>query len=135
MKDLIVKIIFWLIWVGVAWYAAWLFTQGQTVVLDFYEWYNIPILIGAILLGLYLAIWVVMPRVFPTGRWTILFFGVCLVLVAYYIMQDNPSQQIYLRDILRILGAVLMIVWPMKLLIPSGVIKAQEDKSIEIIEA
>lgn len=49
-------------------------------------------------------------------------------------LTDSPTQYIFLRDVMKVIGVYLVIVGPMKLLIPKKVQEELEQKDVEIIE-
>lgn len=60
--------------------------------------------------------------------------GLVLIYFAHTTLLDTPEKGIYLRDIVKILGAFLAITGPMKLLVTKEAEQAKFMEEVEIIE-
>ena len=57
-----------------------------------------------------------------------------MIVFAHNILIDNPEQYSFLKDSMKIIGAMLVITWPMKLLITKEAEQAKMMQDVEIIE-
>jgi hypothetical protein len=60
--------------------------------------------------------------------------GIVIIFVAQSLFLDTPEQYIYLKDILKIIGASLVITGPMKLLTTKEAEQKKFMDEVEIIE-
>lgn len=87
------------------------------------------------LVGVVLLIAVFKPAVLPQNRRSIAVFGIFIIILAHAHLEDSVVLQVYLRDVMKVIGVYLIIVGPMKLLIPKKIQEQVEQKDVEIIEA
>jgi hypothetical protein len=60
--------------------------------------------------------------------------GVALLFIGAYVLQDNPAQGVYIADIVRVIGIVLMILGPTNILHTQKNMTKKKLKEVEIIE-
>lgn len=87
-----------------------------------------------ILFGIYLVAIVANPLLAPTKRRPLLVLWVIVIIFAELMLVDTVSEYAFLKDILKIIGAMLVITWPMKLLTTKEAEQAKMMQDIEIIE-
>lgn len=124
----IARTLTWLTWVGLILYVIWLWTQQAVVVTEAQLALNVVALSAVLFLGVYFLAVVARPEYAPNNRWMLAVLWVVLIILSNSMLQDNASAHIYLQDILKIIGAMLVITWPMKLLMTK---EAQEKKFME----
>lgn len=117
-----------LTWVWLVLYTIWLRTQQAVVVTEAQLALNVAVLSAVLILGVYFLAVVARPEYAPNNRWMLAVLWVVLIVLSDRMLQDTPSAHIYLQDILKIIGAMLVITWPMKLLMTK---EAQEKKFME----
>lgn len=61
--------------------------------------------------------------------------GAAIIILAHYTLADNPTAQIYLSDITKIFGVIILIGGATGLLIPADVVAEIKESQVEIIEA
>ena len=106
----------------------------QAIATSYTDWKNIAILGIVMLLAVYLLLIVLFPQFAPTNRRSIALLGVMCILFAEQMLVDDASQGVYLKDLVKILGALLAITGPMKLLVTAETEQAKFDKEVQIIE-
>lgn len=102
---------------------------------DFMVVNNLISVIFVIVLSVLLIFDWIKPICFNKPRLTYSLFWVMLIFIWAYSIIDNPSLNLYLWDILRLLWAIIVILWLSWLLTPNSCIKKKEEEKIEIIEA
>lgn len=134
MKHTIAKTFAILIWAWLFAYVGRLFFQGVTVTAADSSGANITALILCGALALYILFVVFVPTMMPTNRWTLLVVGIIAIMWADIYLEDAASRQIFLKDITKLVGVFLVIIWPMKLLLSQKVVAKIEADQVEIIE-
>jgi len=115
-------------------YTIWLRMQQTIIVADGQEAQNMLFLALVLFLGVYFVYIVARPTAAPSNRWMLAVLWLVIILVAEAFLQDNPETSSYLKDILKIVGAMLVITWPMKLLITKEAEEKKYMEEVEIIE-
>lgn len=115
-------------------YAGWLLFIGAVVTTNGNAMLSIGILVAVMLFGLYLLGIVLQPQRAPNNRWMLLAVGVSVILFAEGLLLDMPWQSIYVQDILKVVGMLLVVTGPMKLLVTKKVAHDKYMKEVEIIE-
>ncbi len=133
MKDLAIKIVTFLMGAWLIAYAIWLRINHFPVTAGLQHMTDIA-LIAAIVVGAWLLLAVIRPSMLPQNRWAIGVVGLIIIILAEMQLSDDPSRHIYLKDFAKVIGVFLVIVGPMKLLIPKKVQQEMEDKNVEVIE-
>ncbi len=131
-KDIILRVIRLIIWLGLIIYAWWIYKNWYIISVNA-EW-NLYAIGFVGILGLFITLmWILMPC-FPKMRLIQFLFWFFLIVFSYYFFRDNPDKFIFIRDILRVLGALLVILGPFGVCVPQKCVKQEEEKKIEIIE-
>lgn len=133
MKDLVVKIITFLIGAALIAYTGWLWIGNLPVTSGLIHVSKIALIICAIV-GFLLIIAAMRPALLPQNRWSIAVVGIIIIMLAHSQLSDDPSRYIFLKDVMKVIGVYLIIVWPMKLLIPKKIQEEVAQKDVEIIE-
>lgn len=119
---------------GLILYTIWLYTQQLAIVPEGQGSLNMLMLVLILLLGFYFLILVAQPQFAPNNRWMLAVIGVLVIITAESMLQDDASNHIYLQDILKIIGALLVITGPMKLLVTKESQHKKFMQEVEIIE-
>lgn len=131
-KDIILRIVRILIWLWLLAYVGWIYYNKYNICVN-PDW-NLYAILFVSVLGLFIfAVGILMPC-FPKMRLIQFLFWIFLIIFSYYFFKDDPWRYIFIRDILRIIGALLVILWPLGVCVPNKCIKQEEEKKIEIIE-
>ncbi len=83
---------------------------------------------------IWLIIAAVKPALLPQNRRAIGVVGIIIIMLAHSQLSDDATRYIFLSDIMTVVGVFLVIVGPMKLLIPKSVQQEVAEKDVEIIE-
>ena len=134
MKDILIKSKTTLIWIGLLAYITWLMMWSLNVAYNEDPTLSVVLLVLCGLIGLYLLAIAANPRLVPDNRYSIAILWVWIIFVSHLYLQDDPSVDVYLRDIMKIIGVLLVIAWPMKLLISKKVQEKRAEENVEIIE-
>ena len=130
----IARTLTWLTGVWLIAYTVWLWMQQAVVVTDTDPIMNTLLLVLVLVLGVYFIALVARPEWVPNNRWMLAVLWIILILVAEAMLQDDPSTNIYLQDIVKIIWAFLVITWPMKLLLTKEAEQKKFMEEVEIIE-
>lgn len=75
-------------------------------------------------------------RSFPSNvRLFYAFVWIAMIVLGYVFLEDNPAQHIYLSDIMRLFGALTIILWVTKMIVSQKVVEKIAEAKVEIIEA
>ncbi|MEF2174904.1 MAG: hypothetical protein V3575_00410 [Candidatus Absconditabacteria bacterium] len=85
-------------------------------------------------IGLYILAFAIYPICLPKPKTTNVLFGIFIIIFAASSLKDNPQNNVYIADILKIVGIMFTIAGFTKVLIPASCQKKMEDAKIEIIE-
>ncbi len=132
MKTLIFRSKTMLIWVVLLAYIIWLFIQWKTVAST--ETLSLVSIIVCALIALYLIAIIVFKWLMPTNRYTLAMVWIATILYSNLYMIDDPSNHVYLGDIMKLVWVFLIIAWPIKLLFTEEMEQEQFDKTVEVIE-
>lgn len=134
IKDYIIKIILFLIWAGIVWYSIWLYLGGQQVVPAGMESINLTAIIFVVIIWLFLLAVIVRESLLPDNRRGVLLLWVGIIRASHIYLADSPADMVYLRDIMKLVGVFLCIVWPMKLLTTDWYAEKKFEEEMEVIE-
>lgn len=95
---------------------------------------NIVSYVIVLLFGVYLVAIVANPLLAPTKRRPLSLLWIIVIVFAHLMLIDTVAEYAFLRDILKIIGAMLAITWPMKLLTTKEAEQAKMMQDVEIIE-
>jgi peptidoglycan/LPS O-acetylase OafA/YrhL len=131
-KDNILMVLRVIIGLGMIGYAYYLWSNKLVITTN--PEYNLYWIIFLAAFGVFALIMGIFPICFPRMRLIQFVAGIALILIWYYFFKDNPSQYVFVSDILRVLGVLLVILGPIGLCVPDKCIKQEEEKKVEIIE-
>ncbi len=134
MKDKVVSALRIATGVGIVWYVSYLFVNNETIVKPWYANLNMVVLWVIWIFGLRVIFSWIKSFFIPRQRLIQCITWIVLILLWSYVLQDDPDNYVYLADILNILWAILMVVWPIGILINEKIKKQKEEEKIEIIE-
>ena len=130
-KDSIIQVLRVVIWAVLVTYSWWILYKYSDLVPHWFLYVVILLWSFIVLMG------AVSPCI-PKAKLIQTLFGVFLILFSYYSpVQDNPTYNIYIKDILIVLWVVLVIVWPTWLCITDKCKQKEEEekqKEVEVIE-
>jgi len=109
MKDLVVKIITFLIGAALIAYTGWLWIGNLPVTSGLIHVSKIALIICAIV-GFLLIIAAMRPALLPQNRWSIAVVGIIIIMLAHSQLSDDPSRYIFLKDVMKVIGVYLIIV-------------------------
>ncbi len=133
-KDKIISIVRLIVWFIFLAYSFYIFSNWLIIVKDDFVHYNTLAQIFVFVFGLFITFMGIYPICFPKARLMQFFVWLFLILIGYYVFINNPDKGIYIGDMLRVLGAFLVVVAPFWLCVPDVCKKQEEEKNIEIIE-
>lgn len=134
MKDKIVAWIRITIWVLLIWYIGYILKQNWIIVKESINNLNMIIIIIIWLLWWFFLIMGIHPIAIKRFKIIQVIFWIILILFSHYFLKDNPSKNIYIADILKVLWVFMVIIWPTWFCIPEKIKKQIEESKIEIIE-
>lgn len=115
-------------------YVVWLYINDAVLVRPAFEVYNMLAFVGVWIVLVFFLVAVFVPQLLPDNRWAVPLFGIVLVLCAHYYLVDTPDRYVFVRDIMKVFGLMLVIAWATKSLIPESVREERAQKNVEIIE-
>jgi hypothetical protein len=131
MKDIIKRIIIGAVSWMFIWYVAFLFSTGKTIAYELNSLYSVVLLI----VGVYLfVLFAVHPVYMKINKASLFVLGIGLLLMGDYVLINNPENYIYIADITKILGSVLIVLAWTNFFVSKKAKKQKEDSGIEIIE-
>jgi exosortase/archaeosortase len=133
-QHIIARVVVFLFGLGVGLYSIRLLIGQENVTMYDQQSFSLLALIFVLLVALYLIALTLRPRLVPTNRRALAVIGLVLIYFAHTTLLDTPEKSIYLRDIIKILGAFLAITGPMKLLVTKETEEAKFMEDVEIIE-
>jgi len=134
LKDYIIKLLLLLIWAGIVWYTIWLYLGDKQIVPAGMESVNLAALIFVIVIWLFLLALIVKESLLPNNRRGVLLLWVGIIRASHIYLADSPADMVYLRDIMKLVGVFLCIVWPMKLLTSADYAEKKFEEEMEVIE-
>lgn len=135
MRDMIKRIFILLVFGGLLGYVLFLYLQWAVIVQWEYSHLNGFFYILLFIFALYKFVFYgVYPVIVRFSKVMVFSLGVALLFIGAYVLQDNPSQGVYISDIIRVIGIVLMILGPTNLLHTEKNITKKKLKEVEVIE-
>lgn len=131
MKD---KIISWfriITWLFLVIYIIYLLING----ISFTNWNDIVLWWMLILFWLFLVVIWVYPICFNRPRLTQFFVWLFLMYFWYIFFKNNPNDFVFVSDILRILWALMMVLWPLWFCVNEKCKKVIEDRKKKVDES
>lgn len=135
-KDILIRVIAGLIGGAYIGYIIWLVATGNTLVTG-QEGVGNYILIGLCLVItlLFVINTLYRPLIQKRIRLTLSLVGVGLIILAHYTMLDNPETMLYLADLTKLFGVLILVGGATGAVIPTDVVEQIQESKIEIIEA
>jgi FtsH-binding integral membrane protein len=118
---------------GLLGYVGRLFSQQGMVVTKDATW-NLGGMLFAGLVALYILLLIAQPQFAPRSKWMLAIGGIVVLIVSHIIYQDTPSAHIYLGDIMKLFGILLLVGGASGLFHDEKVIEARKMEEAEIIE-
>lgn len=75
------------------------------------------------------------PLIQKRTRLTIALVGLAMVILAHYTMFDTPENMIYLADVTKLFGVIILVGGATGAVIPTDIIQEIKESKIEVIEA
>lgn len=128
------KTLKFLIWILLIAYIVYLYQNSAIIVKPEFIWLNIVIHILIVLFSVFIIFTALKTIKMRRLKWFQLFLWLILISISYFLLQDNPSKNIFIRDIIIVLGVAITIAAPTWFLISKKVEKKLEEDVTEIIE-
>lgn len=133
MKKPILRSLTATLWAWLVVYTGFLYSQGATIAQSpelQTSWFAVWLFAWLYLI----AIIIFSKRFLPTNRYTLALVGIALILFPQLYLIDDPTSQVYLRDIMTLIGVFIAIVWPTKMLVTKKLEEQKMEDGAEIIE-
>ncbi len=134
MKDNIVKILKILTWIAIIGYTIFLYQQWATIVKLEFIGLNTLVYILEIIFAIFIISTALRTIKLKKLKWIQFFIGIVLISFSYFLLQDDSSKYIFIKDLTIVLGVFIAIAAPTWFLISKEVEKKLEDDVTEIIE-
>ncbi len=135
MKDIVTRIVVTLSGLALVLYCAFLWSNNAVIALPAFASFSVLLYWVLIVVGLFCAIVLgVYPLPIKRLRVILGVLGITLVFLGGYVLTNDVSKQVYISDVVRLLGVLLLILGSSGLIIPESTKKHQRDSKVEIIE-
>ena len=135
MKDIFTRALIGIVFFLFIGYIAYLFTNNAIIVQGEYASSNVLFLGVLALVALYiLVLYSIYPIHIKFSKPTLFAIAVALIFVGQYILMDDVSKHVYIADICKLVGAVLLVLSPTNILVSQKVITKKQEEKMEIIE-
>jgi hypothetical protein len=135
MRDIIKRFSIIIVYGSLLAYVVYLYGIQATIVQWLYS--DLQLLIY-ILLFTFLLYKFVFYGIYPVkiqfSKITLFVLWLVLLFVGEYVLLNNPSQWVYISDLIKIIGVVITILSPTNILHTDKVLKKEKQKGVEIIE-
>ncbi len=129
MKDKIISIVSILLGLGILGYSVFLVVNYnndiQTSIKAFYFTGFLGLIISLM--------WVLSPCI-KKPKLTQFLLCIFLIIFSYYTIKDNPSYNVFMGDIIRVLWAFLIVAGPTGICIPEKCKKKAQEEKTQVIE-
>jgi len=116
-------------------YIVYLYGIGATIVQWAYLDFNTVMYVLLFLFSLYKFVFYgVYPVKINFSKITLFVLGMVLLFVGQYVLVNNPSQSVYIADLIKVVAVVLIMLSPTNILHTDKVMKKDKAKWVEIIE-
>lgn len=132
MKDKIVSWIRLVVGWWLLWYIAYLYMHGLIVTKN--AGYNLIVLGFIWLIAFWILFMWIRPVYIKRFKTMQVLFWVFLIIFSQLLLLDNPSSNVFLGDIIKVLWVFMIIIGPTWFCIPEKIKKQVEESKIEIIE-
>ncbi len=135
MRDIIKRFVIILVYGSLLAYVVYLYGIGATIV----QWaYSELQFLIYILLFAFVVYKFVFYGIYPVkvrfSKITLFVLWLVLLFVGEYVLTNNASQWVYIADLIKIVGVVILILSPTNILHTDSVLKKEKTKGVEIIE-
>lgn len=135
MRDIIKRFAIIVVYGVLLAYLVYLYGTGATIVQWAYSDFNGLIYILLFVFSLYKFVFYgVYPVKINFSKTTLFVLGMVLLFVGEYILVDNPTQAVYIADLIKIVAVILIVLSPTNILHTDTVMKKDKAKGVEIIE-
>lgn len=135
MKDIFTRAIVGIVFFAFIAYIAYLFQNNALIVQGEYSSSNTAMLIILAVVALYvLVVYSLYPISIKFSKATLFFIGIGLIFVGQYVLLDDVAKNVYLADLSKIIGVVLLILSPTNILVSQKIITKKQEEKMEIIE-
>lgn len=135
MKDIFTRAIIGIVFFAFIAYIAYLFNSNAMIVQGEYASSNTVFLGVLALVAIYiLIVYSIYPMHIKFGKPTLFGIAIALIFVGQYVLLDDVSKHVYLTDVCKLIGAVLLVLSPTNILMSQKVITKKQEEKMEIIE-
>lgn len=135
MRDIIKRFGIIVVYGALLAYIVYLYGTWATIVQWAYSDFNTVIYVLLFIFALYKFVFYgVYPVKINFSKITLFVLGMVLLFVGEYVLINNPSQWIYIADLIKIVAVVLIVLSPTNILHTDVVMKKDKAKGVEIIE-
>jgi hydrogenase-4 membrane subunit HyfE len=135
MRDWIKRTSIIVIYGLFVWYLLYLAMQDVTIVSSQFSHLNDALFVLLFVFALYkFVLYGIYPVRIKFSKPSLFVFALLLIFVGQYVLQDNVEQYVYIADLTKLLGVILLILSPTNVLYTKKNRKNSKDKGVEIIE-
>ncbi len=135
MRDIIKRFGIIVVYGALLAYIVYLYGIGATIVQWAYLDFNTIIYVLLFVFALYKFVFYgVYPVKINFSKITLFVLGMVLLFVGEYILLNNPSQWVYISDLIKIIAVILIVLSPTNILHTDKVMNKEKAKGVEIIE-
>jgi hypothetical protein len=135
MRDIIKRLFIILLYGALLAYVVYLYGINATIVQWSYVDLQILLYILLFVFALYKFVFYgVYPVKIQFSKVTLFVLGLVLLFVGEYVLINNPTQWVYIADLVKIIAVVLIVLSPTNILHTDKVMKKEKQKGVEIIE-
>jgi hypothetical protein len=135
MRDIIKRFGIIVVYGALLAYIVYLYGTWATIVQWAYSDFNTIIYVLLFIFALYKFVFYgVYPVKINFSKITLFVLGMVLLFVGEYVLINNPSQWIYIADLIKIVAVILIVLSPTNILHTDVVMKKDKAKGVEIIE-
>lgn len=135
MRDIIKRFSIITVYGALLAYIVYLYGIGATIVQWSYLDFNTAIYVLLFVFSLYKFVFYgIYPVKINFSKITLFVLGMVLLFVGEYVLVNNPSQWVYIADLIKIIAVVLVVLSPTDILHTDKVMKKDKAKWVEIIE-
>jgi hypothetical protein len=135
MRDIIKRLSIIIVYGCLLAYVVYLYGIQATIVQWLYS--DLQLLIYILLFAFLLYKFIfygIYPVKIQFSKITLFVLWLVLLFVGEYVLLNNPSQWVYISDLIKIIGVVIAILSPTNILHTDKVLKKEKQKGVEIIE-
>lgn len=134
MKDTLIKVLVWTLWIALLAYTIRLWTTGAVIINSDLSDYNMVAYIYVAVIALFVVAIVVAEMILPDNRRSLFLLWVWILFTSHLYLTDDPTTSVYLKDILKLFWVFFIIAGPTKMLISEAYEEKKFEEEIEVIE-